>query len=158
MRRLREIVDPKIASWIIRRFERESNFVATYLNAPEREYRIRTLLVDKNGAIWSGRRDEILRALNTASSNDAVRGNAYEFLRWVDYLLRRSEPEAPKASELLSDRENALSLWQAATVHPLNPRAVGTLRGLLERLRRNGFEWDEPEWWRRAVANLEERD
>jgi hypothetical protein len=156
VRRLCEIVNPKFASWIISRFQHDPDFVAMHLNGSERGYKIKALLLDKNGAIWNGRRDEILGALNTAPSNDAVRGNAYEFLRWVDYLLRRSEPDAPKASDLLSDRENALSLWQAATAHALNLRAVGTLRGLLQRLRQNGFEWDEPEWWRREIANLEE--
>jgi hypothetical protein len=80
---------------------------------------------------------------------------AYEFLRWIEYLQREKQSEAPKASELVSDLEIALRLWNAATAHHLNPRAVGTLRGLLTELRKNGFKWEEPEWWSRTVAHLE---
>jgi len=40
---------------------------------------------------------------------------------------------------------------------PLNPRAIGSLRSLLGRLKLNGLEWDEPEWWRTTVAALDSR-
>jgi hypothetical protein len=118
-------------------------------------YRIRGLLLDKQGAIWKDRRDEILAVLDTAPSNETVRGNTYQFLEWIEYLFRRNEPEAGKASNLLSDVELALSLWKAATSQRLNPRAVGSLQSLLAPLKENGLQWQEPEWWVNTATDLE---
>ena len=155
VQRVRQILNPKFASWIIRRFRDDSDFVSTRLHEPEQGYRIRALLLDKEGAIWKDRRDEILAVLDAAPSNETVRGNTYQFLEWVESLFRRNEPEAGKASNLLSDAELALSLWKAATSQRLNPRAVGSLQSLLVRLKEIGLQWQEPEWWVNTVADLQ---
>ncbi len=157
VQRLRDIVNPKFASWIINRFKRDSDFVNAQLHSPERGYRIRALLLDKDGPLWKNCRDEMMATLDCASSNDTVRGNAYGFLEWIEYLFRRGESDAASAADLLTDKEIALALWRAATSQRLNPRAVGSLKSLYARLRANGVEWQDPEWWSRTVADLEKR-
>jgi hypothetical protein len=153
--RLRAVIKLQFASWIIRKFRDDSTFFSAFLHSKEQGYRIRTMILDAEGPLWKDRRAEILAALTKPLRSEVIRGNSYQFLEWLNYLLPKNEPESKLAANILSDSQISLGLWETVISEPLNFRAIGSLRNVFQRLKQNGFEPHEPPWWTRAIDALD---
>jgi KAP family P-loop domain len=152
--RLITIADVKFAAWIVRGFKDDPMFMSGFFG-PGQSYRIRAMLLDKNGLIWKDRRDEMFALLDAASSNEVVRRNAYELLKSIEGVFHKKEIESAAADALIFEPDIASRLWNAATPKSLNPRMVSGLRNLLKILQQKGLKWKEPDWWTSTVADLD---
>lgn len=149
---LRQEIRPKLASWLVARFQSETEFMSNVLHSKSVGHRVRGMFLDPEGALWKERRDEAFEMLDTASSAKTVRGNAYEVLAWIDYLLRKNEPDLEQAARLVANVEIMRKLWSALFAEPLSPRAIGSTLTVFERSQQNGANLDPPPWWKRLAA------
>jgi len=151
--RLSKIVLPRFADDLIDRL-REAGFIAAIMptNVALNETR---MLLDQTGILWQRKRKKALRVIAEGESNHVVQDNMYHFLALLEnYWLKRADtPEGKGAIALLSDKEVVETIWQAVTARTLNPRAVGSLSDLPERIHEEfDIELKIPKSWSSPTA------
>jgi len=152
---LGKIVIPRYAMQILSRFHEQGFIVQVYQGA-DGSFELGRLLLDAKGPLWGGLREEVLKVLAEANEDLNVHQNAYEMLRWFDYKLEKEANygEGQAIQLLLKDDVLRSAIWAAATSRPLNPQAIGYLRGLPDRLQKIGAPVQIPEWWKRTVEEF----
>ncbi len=152
---LSNIVIPRYAKQILARFY-EQEFIFHVFQGAGGRPEIGLILLDAKGPLWGGLREEVLKVLVDANKDFNVHQNAYEMLRWFDYKLEKeaSFGDGQAIQVLLKDDVVRSAIWAAAISHPLNPQAIGYLRGLPDRLQKIGALVELPEWWKRTVEEF----
>ena len=151
---LSEIVITPFAAEILERLC-EQGFVS-YVR---KTFPVQVVVLDEDGPLWRGSREEVLKILRTAASDMSVYQNAYEILSWFDYVLRK-EPEAgsdaQRVIKILTDPEIAQAVWDAGTIRPLNPRAIGSIKSFPDNCKKFcKIDLELPHWWTRILENDE---
>jgi hypothetical protein len=154
-KQLCDIVVPRYTRHILERF-REQDFIVYIYSRQEGSYDMKCLLLNATGPLWGGLRKEALSLLASAKDDLIVHQNAYELLTWFDDMLRKglNLDEGQSIQRWLKDDQLRCALWGAVTSHPLNPRAVGSLKEFFDRLAGIGVAVQLPDWWKPTLEAL----
>lgn len=152
--KFRQELRKRCSLWVIQQISTREEFVRHVIGHEKNGHRFRELLFDRSGPIWVNYRQRLLKDIRPNASSTVLQNNAYELLTWLEYKRDSQDPEHKAAEAILSDAEFASRLWGACVAAPLNPRAVGSLRGVYDYLKSKGTTISTPEWWQDIMNEL----
>jgi hypothetical protein len=150
---MRADLKKRCARWIIGRFAAQAEFLRVVLRDEEFGNRYEELFLNIKGPVWVEFRAEFLKVLSR-KDDSVIQNNAYDLLDCLVYHATEKKRWEGPAKAILSSKDFSVSVWNACMVQPLNPRAIGSLRGAHKYLTDLGMECKTPAWWNRIVQGL----
>lgn len=150
-----DLVVKRFAKTLWQRFEKPS-FVDEIRSGDRKYLYLGNLVFDVDGPFWKGEQKTMERVFSSAKAERVVQENAYDFLEWIEYILReqRGLDEGKKLVKFVSAPIVLPKIWAAATAVRFSGRYARRLQNLLEQLVGLGIKMKLPSWWNAALEEL----
>jgi KAP-like P-loop domain-containing protein len=147
-----EALKEHVCSDLLERFSRKDGVESLW--GKDRHLVEKHYLFRRDGGFYTEARVErLIKLADEAKKSSAIQENFYQYLRLLEYWLRRGGSETLTVEELKPLAQDAaiVSLaWRATTAQPLQPRVIGDLRekrALLKKQLPAGVDLPLPSWW-----------
>jgi len=152
---LRGKLRERCALWLIEQFASQENFLNLVFGEGGNAYQYKTLILDSSGPIWTKCRARLLKQLK--GNEPVLQHNAYLLLSKL-LSIAKDGLEATQVKQILTDTPLVEKLWKQCLSNPLNPRMVGSLRKIRDKLQ-NDYDatCPVPKWWERTCAELDRK-
>lgn len=151
---LNQAVDDHLCAQIIAGMK-GADFVSRIAYDRENTREMSMLILHQDRRLWQGHRKRFLAEFKKAAPSVAVRGNAYAFLDWLNYLVESQEPgDKAFGTKLAADEEFMSALWRTATRKPFLGRHAYRLHEFPAKVADLGVVLEPPDWWDPATAEF----
>jgi hypothetical protein len=151
---LNQAVDDHLCAQIIAGMK-EDGFVWRIAYDRENTREMRLLILRQDRRLWQEHRKGFLAEFKKASPSAVVRGNAYAFLDWLNFLFEDHEPGSKAfGTKLAGDEEFMSAVWRTATRKPFLGRHAYRLHEFPAKVADLGVVLQPPDWWDPAIAEF----